>query len=75
MKVNKIIEAINDKREKYIKKYRMFPNRVEINRKYLTELYVHLLPLQEMPYDEMKLFGMEIVLNESVKRLKDIKVY
>mgnify|MGYP003305931686 CR=1 FL=1 len=75
MKVNKIIEAINDKREKYIKKYGMFPKRIEINRKYLIELYVHLLSLQEMPYDEMKLFGMEIVLNESVKRLKDIIVY
>lgn len=76
MKVNKIIETINDKRKKYIKMYCMFPKRIEISDKYLVALYIHLLYIQVMPYWEIKkLYGMKIVKNNDIKRLKDIKVY
>ncbi len=75
MKVSKIIEAINDKREKYIKTYRTFPNRIEISNKYLIELYLHFLYLQDIPYWELKtLFGMEIVINNNIEKIEDIKV-
>lgn len=76
MKVNKIIETINDKRKKYIKMYKMFPKRIVISNKYLVALYIHFLYMQEIPYWEVKtLFGMEIVRNKDIKRIKDIKVY
>lgn len=76
MKINKIIETINDKREKYIRTYRIFPKRIEISNKYLIELYIHFLYLQDIPYWETKaLFGMEIVRNDNIKRIKDIEVY
>ena len=76
MKINKIIETINDKRAKYITMYRMCPKRVEISNKYLIELYIHFIRLQDTPYHELKtLFGMEIVINNNIKRIKDIIVY
>lgn len=76
MKINKIIETINNKREKYIKMYRTFPKRIEISNKYLVELYIHFLYLQEIPYWELKtLFGMEIVINNEIKKITDIEVY
>lgn len=76
MKVSKIIETINDKREKYIKMYRTFPKRIEISNKYLIELYLHFLYLQDIPYWELKtLFGMEIVINNDIKKIKDITVW
>lgn len=76
MKVSKIIETINDKREKYITMYRMFPKRVVISSKYLLELYTHFVYLQDIPFWETKkLFDMEIVRNDNIKRLKDIEVY
>ncbi len=76
MKIEKIIETINDKREKYIRMYRMFPKRIEISDKYLVALYIHFLYMQDIPYWETKtLFGMEIVKNNDIKRLKDIRLY
>ena len=76
MKVSKIIEAINDKREKYIRMYRTFPKRIKISNKYLIDLYLHFLYLQDIPYWELKtLYDMEIIRNDNVKRLKDITVY
>ena len=76
MKANKIIETINDKREKYITMYRTFPKRIEISNKYLIELYLHFLYLQDIPFWEVKtLYGMEIIRNDNIKKIKDIKVY
>ena len=76
MKVNKIIEEINNKREKYIRMYRILPNRVEISNKYLYELYIHFLYFKVIPFWEVKtLFDMEIVRNDNIKKIKDIQVY
>ena len=76
MKANKIIETINDKREKYIKMYNMFPSRIVISNKYLVELYIHFPYMQDIPYWELKeMFGMRIIKDNDIKRIKDIDVY
>jgi hypothetical protein len=76
MKAKKIMEEIQNKKEEYIKMYRQFPTKIEISTKYLIDLYLHILNFQLIPYEKFsKLFGMDIVINNEIKRIKDITVW
>lgn len=76
METKKIMEEIQNKKEEYIKMYGQFPTKIEISTKYLVDLYVNILNFQLIPYEKFnKLFGMEIVINNDIKKIKDITVW
>lgn len=69
--VNKILEEIANKKEKYIKLYRRFPKKIEINKEMEAELITHFIYGIKLE----KVFNMEVVINNDIKAIKEINVY
>ena len=79
MKVQDLIQEIQNKRAKFFEKYLEMPNVIEINAEMFTILYNYYLPsdyiLEKMQKERPKIYNMDIYLSLLVEKIDDIECY